>query len=210
MRYPLICQLGNGHSPFINHNFVTADLTVDGIIGNFSDKFMDTGFVSDDHWADFDSSGLSIYESDETANLINEETDIGVEGGGDISLTWYQVIAAQSFGRDGALSSVAFAQPDAPAFYTMNRTSDAMMTLHRANSIIPFAQLDTDATGEAGTLLPTNPIYFMALNSGGGDINDSGKRISFMAIHEGLTATESQDLFNSVQDLRIALGGGFV
>ena len=31
-----------------------------------------------------------------------------------------------------------------------------------------------------------------------------------MAIHEGLTAGEAEDLFNAVQDLRIALGGGFI
>jgi hypothetical protein len=75
MRYPLIYQVGNGNSPFINQNFVAADLNTDGLLGTQ---------LNAQHHLCHPLNGrrpirLTIYESDETPDLSDDEYELGGE-----------------------------------------------------------------------------------------------------------------------------------
>jgi hypothetical protein len=58
--------------------------------------------------------------------------------------------------------------------------------------------------------VPNIGLYLLASNEGGTTAAYYPGRISFAAMSAGLTAADSLALYNAVQALRTALGGGMV
>lgn len=219
MSYPLIYQPGNGNSPFTNPGFGDTDLDINGLRGNGFDlgQYMDTGFIPFNHWGfNIDSGGLSIYESEATAQVGLDECEIGslsaaLDEQFEITSWSPASVVGQTWCWDASTSNLQFNLADIPAFYTSNRTSAILFKIYQANSGLLFSLLNTNVSNQFGKIMTDLPsMYFMARDDFGASTLWSAKRISFMAIHEGLDASEAEDFFNAVQQLRIDLMGGFI
>ena len=97
-------------------------------------------------------------------------------------------------------------------FFSGNRLNLASSQLYRGSSGFPFAQVAS--TGANNTTMPINAgkfIFVLANNNGGNlALQTSNRTVSFAGDHYGLTSAQAQVLFNAVQAIRIAFGGGFV
>lgn len=214
MRYPLIYQVGNGNSPFINFNFVAADLNNDGLQGRggLPATSFDTGFIPSSHWLDTPSAGITAYESEISITGFLDETDVGcyslLPTQRDTFLRCYD--NANSTDGEGwtlVTSLCTAVKADTPSLYSWNRTSDVLANLYMNNNPVAIATNNFD---QSLASVPDKSVYFMAFNDNGISNFSTGRRISFMAIHEGLTAAEVGFLYAAVYDLRAALGGGYV
>jgi hypothetical protein len=65
-------------------------------------------------------------------------------------------------------------------------------------------------TGGGSDSLPTCEIYVFALNVNNSPAGPSRNRLSFAAIHQGLSSSESLAFYNLIQALRTSLGGGYI
>lgn len=221
MLYPLIYRPGNGNSPWLNFNFVAADLSVGGLQGRGADgnTYMDTGFIPSVQWGAFgnDEGGLSVYKAQPKSGQsdINME-DIGVLVTPD---RWFEMQTYSPSYLDFETSCWSgnaqvlggFAGSETEAFFSCSRLLTTDFRAYYGSSMIPFAQLGlTNALDVSLQQLPNIPVFFMAINLDGVAVDFSYNRISFVAVHDGLTQAETQDLFNAVQTLRTSLGGGYV
>jgi hypothetical protein len=202
----------SGSSPWINHNFVSGDLNINGLAGDASSKFLDTGLVPS---ASFTTNfaGVSLYAFDSTGTGF----DYGCYG----PLTTDPVLIgatkhtdhnAYSYDGDNNLTNVTNQLSSGSGFYTANRISTTDHKLYFAHSSQSFIQFGaTDATSWTNTGYPNTNFYVHGEQLVGLGLQfPSSTRISFMAIHLGLTSSEAQKLFNRVQTLRKSLRGGFV
>lgn len=212
MRYPLIWQPANGFSPFLNTAFVAADLNADGIVGDAASKYFNTGFNPSDHWATTDSAGITLYEYDSTPPFL-DTIDCGVDNtaNGAFFLSIYDdAVAGQHAQCWDLASDTVAARADIPGFYSSNRTSNVLLEISTESSTVPFVIVATNNANQAGATIPDGSVFFMACNTLGAVDRWNKRRISFMAIHEGLTHPETQEFFDIVQTLRMQLGGGWV
>lgn len=97
----------------------------------------------------------------------------------------------------------------AGGFLMCSRTAINVLTAYFANSGNAWASVGSSAV--ANSALPPN----LNMASGGVFVVGSGyflanQRLSFMAVHDGLSSAEGQILFNAVQALRTSFGGGFI
>jgi hypothetical protein len=203
---PLIVT--HGSDPWTNHNFVLADLTVNGMVGNGSTKYLDSGFITSSSTLTLTNAGLTIY--DFTGNNNGE-----VEAESFVS-------SAQTFQLDNYLGNATFCAFNQTAgqglvsvgasaftgYMSGNRTASNAIALYAARSNLAHAAIAT-GTGNGGSL-PNNSMFFWAGNSAGSPALWTTKRMSFCAIHQGLSSAQSNNFFNDIQALRTALGGGFV
>lgn len=218
MSYPLIYQPGNGNSPFVNNGFGDIDLNANGLLGNGVDlgQYMDTGFNPFNHWGfNVDSGGMSLYETQPQAPLAGGDLSLGVVDDGfamDMFLGTYDILSGSERSECWNATSILAGAlaADTPAFYTSDRTSVILFKMYQANSGIAFNTLNTNNADQTGLNPPNAPMYFMAVYNSGIPSNWTSKRMSFMAIHEGLDASEAEDFFDAVQQLRVDLMGGFI
>jgi len=216
MRYPLIYQVGNGASPFINHNFLAADLNGDGIVGEDTTKHFDTGFIPDTQWPlDTSSAGLTCYTTDYTPPVgpgVRVEVEIGCQdAASDFHISTWDTFTPDFIGRCWTTTIAPGLAMQTLAFYSLNRISNISLSAYQANSAIPFNTIGTNNALDPGPS-PTISANFMAIHEvlAPGTSSRTNKRVSFMAIHEGLTASEAEDFFWAVQFLRMDLGGGWI
>lgn len=203
---PVIRTAGN--DPWTNNGpFLAADLTLDGLIGNGASKYLNTGVVPSVSLS-LTSAGLSLYNT--TASIVGSfeisartagATVLNFLVSGFPNLAFFDCWDAVG-GRLTAVNSLW------TGFLSGNRIAANNSAIYRANSGVPFATLASNAT--AGGTRPAIPLYCFARNDSGVANSFSPKRLSFAAIHQGLTAAECEDLFDLVQQLRVRLGGGFV
>lgn len=217
MLHPLIYEAGNTALPFTNNNFLVADLNLNGLIGDGVSKYIDTGFDPASHWLAENSGGQTVYVSEprQAFNDPNPECELGtvdlVTGYSHILAPTFQPVAFPNFlaycwsnptGITIPLGSFA-------AFYSANRTAVDQFDAYQATSTFPCQLIGQNLNDNSGETPPDASTFFMAQN-GGGPIQYSTKRVSFMAIHEGLTQVEACALYDAVQRMRMSFGGGFV
>jgi hypothetical protein len=203
-----------GADPWINHSFVSGDLTVNGLIGNGSTKYLDTGVVPRGAFANNADGGLTVYAAANGNN--NTETDLycsnapsqtmgtNVSQGGTAICDMYTQTPGS--GRISASNS-AFV-----GYVSGNRGAlggGVLQAIYKANSSGGHSTLVSSTTSSGGSL-PTLNLFAFADNNVGSPILLSSKRCSFFAIHSGLTALDSSNFYTAIQALRTALGGGFV
>lgn len=109
-------------------------------------------------------------------------------------------------------SSVSVNNPCNPngcgGFFSGNRTALGVSNLYHANSTHPWTAI--------GTSLVNNVQFPGVVPIAVGGTQSSGvysvcpQMVSFYADHAGFSSAEGQLLFNAVQALRVALGGGFL
>lgn len=207
-------------TPWTNSNFVDGDLTVDGLRGA-NNKWFNPHISAIMYFADNDM-GLSVYVSDPSSALQLFERELGAWESDLPSSVWLS--ANETWGGGcptawcwddiGALNFPFVAERD--GFYTMNRVGVLdiryRFTDTPGGGIPALVNLGNDFVSDQTGYTPTEhrDIYFMAFNNDGIADSFSYKRVSFAAIHHGLTEQEMADLHDAVYDLRVGLGGGYV
>lgn len=209
---PVYSVLGN--NPWTNNSFVAADLKVNGLIGDGATKYLDTGVLPSQFagalgTANFASMGLTVYVSQDhsgsevelaASTTTNEYIDVATDLSGS---SFFDCPYASAGGRIQGV-------PIGAGYYSGNRTSTTAQALYAASSTHAHSTLATGA-GNVGALTPESTSSFVAFRAVlTGNPQWSVKRLSFLALHGGLTSGQSVNFFNAIQAMRTSFGGGFV
>jgi len=205
--------VGGGADPWQNQSFAAADLTVNGLISDGATKYLvtllDPTLMG---WTPASDCGLSVYVLDGSSNAGWGEMGVNKPSNSSVNMVLFCNLSGTSYGEligfpTGTASGAA---PNKAGFYGVSRTGVNAATLYFGNSTTPFAALGT-TVGAAGVPPARGMLVHALANDDAGGVNNftSGRRISFAAFHKGLTLAQHQALFNRVQALRVALGGGF-
>jgi hypothetical protein len=225
---PLLKTYGN--DPWTNSNFVSADLTINGLVGNGGSqfggaKYLITGVLGTDYSAD-STAGMTLYAYTSGLNGSDGGTyDAGYtndDGSDGTSLSFHRSNAttlaywAYKDNDGGALGGECdFNWGSFPSmgqgYLSGNRISTSDQRLYFGNSSNPHAQVGNTVTVGTGAR-GAHSIYFHTTNhwNFGGPFGASTSRISFAAIHDGLTASESSQFYSFIQSFRQQIGGGWV
>ncbi len=207
-RTPLI---PGGVALWDNFNFVDADLTVNGLKGNGVDKTLNTrqrpAFTSG---IQQDSASLFAYVSTTTALLPNR-VPIG-HGDAGLGMTLIAPDTTNSFQWvcwDNSVSLVQAGNGYLAGFLLGTRVGPNENNLYFANSTHPWSLLGTNPAATIGTP-PTGEIYTHSFRFPTGENSFIDQNLSAAGMGLGLTSAQGSHLFDILQALRIALGGGFV
>jgi len=212
-RTPLIKTYGN--DPWTNTNFVSGDLTVNGLKGDGSGKRLDTGVIANTAFSSNNSAGITFYSTDVANRTELDSSVLNNYATSRFGLAIWQTTVIFYCWSDTPDNDTAYATAltNALGFYSANRTSGTYSAIYAAHSTSPFALIGDKTTAGLTSTRTTSPLgLYSTFDVAGGNIYSwySSKRFSFMSIHDGLTSGESQTLYNLVQAMRTSLGGGFI
>jgi len=200
-----------GPSVWVNHGFVSGDLTVNGLIGDASAKYVDTGIKDSTTFASVNDVSFTVY-----AYSINGGGGLqGIASGDDNSgfmimpsrsgnTQWYDYGAG-----NGGTGTIHVSNPGA-GYFCGTRTASNADAIYWANSGNAHASVVTGSSTPAYALIGQN-VYIWGWDAAGSPFGGVyiGDRYSYASIGKGLTSTDSSHQFSRVQTLRTALGGGF-
>lgn len=108
-------------------------------------------------------------------------------------------------------NDICFMSAPPAGYFSMNRTGlgGGLFNLYFANSTNPHAA-QTASVNAHSQAQPNKTIYAFGCNENTVTNGASEKRISFLAVHSGLSAAESLALYTAIQAMRTIFGGGFV
>jgi hypothetical protein len=197
--------VGGGNDPWTNHNFVSGDLTVNGLIGNASNKYLETGF--NPATSGFSNLSLGYY----TYSLSSAGVTSVPLSCSDAS-RYFQMTEKYSDGKAYIYDNqngVVINSPPGAGFYAQNRISSTDHRAWFANSSNAFAQIGATDTVAFGAY-PNLATMVFANNAAGVIQQYSGNRLSFVFLGKSMTSTDLSNLYSRVQTLRTSLGGGYV
>lgn len=199
-----------------NHNFVGGDLTVNGLKGDGSSKYLDSAIVPFSSappavtaFVSTNAAGISGYFY--TAGAQAAQVEIGVYN----SVTSVIALNANNNGDinwecwDTGTTIIAVANGGFQGYLSGNRTANAVSTLYKASSTVSFTPVSTNTVASTGTRPADTKIFLFTLDNGGTPFAYSTNRISYVSFTTGLTASEAQAEYNAVQALRVSFGGGY-
>ena len=199
-------KVGGGFDPWTNHNFVLADLSVNGLVGNASNKTLNIGLNPATAFATL-TAGLAWYAKAVTATGFTMGCYDGTHDL--ISASKYSDNNAYSYNSGSSGASASVASPGA-GFYFSTRVSSTDHRLYFANSSNAFAQKALDSTSATGAYL-SQPMFMFCVNLSSGSVQlATSDSYSFGAVLLNATSTDGSNLFTAVQALRTSFGGGFV
>lgn len=215
-RTPVIWQTGS--EIWTNINFGTTNLSVSGLQGNGTDKYLGTGIIpAHSNRISTTSaaiSGLISANPGTTLTIVlagnpvtaNVSTLLSGNLGGLTSFRlWRNDLINQNF--------LQAADPSPGATYigwlSGNRTAANAIAVYIANTGLAHSVF-TNATGaQTGTALSNTRDMFAFANNNNGVVAAPGAHtMSFVAWHGGMTQTQNSNLYARVHILRTALGGG--
>lgn len=204
----------DGSNLWTNNNFVAGDLSTTGLVGSAGlGKFLNTGIDPNARFkgpAATVFGGLSFYVSATPADgnwceisWIQNNWSLYDGFGGTCFYDCYSTILG---GR------ISAANANYTGFLSGNRTSTTDFAVYKAKSTVPFATLASSNANASQMAVNAGKHIFVFANNNGADtaLQVSSRTLSFAAYHFGLSAADCQTLFNAVQAIRVALGGGFV
>jgi hypothetical protein len=208
-------NITGGRDPWVNTNFVSGDLTVNGLKGDGSTKWLNTGIIPSASFSGITDGGLTVYVAANSTNVA--ESDFNVTQSASQAMALYPNYNGTSYldlyAENTGSGRINATNTSFTGFISGNRGSNLgggiIEAIFTGNSGAGFNTLVSSSTSSGGSL-PTLELYAMALNLSGSVSQFTLKTNSFFAVHNGLTATEAQNFFNLVQALRTALGGGYV
>lgn len=207
---PLI--IGVGRNQWINNGFVSGDLTINGLIGNGSSKYLQTGIIPSTTFGAA-NAGLSVYVPIAYV-AANAGSDFGAADGGFTDTievgptvggnTAYWASFNYGSGAVTYANSAGFV-----GFFSGNRTGSAATNLYLASSTHAFASA-ASGSSSGGTLSGlTYELMCFARNFAGTANQFSAHRVSFWAAHDGLVSSDCQNFYNAVQQMKVDQGGGY-
>jgi hypothetical protein len=227
---PLIRKIGA--DPWTNSNFTADLLNVNGLKGNGTNAFLDTGILCRIVTGDARSPlSTNISFSTVISEGYNVPGQIGLAPSGS-EASRLTVFFSQSVSGGGL--AVALIAGGSQTQYYVGPTGDAGNRINTneverigfvsankfgaasgifigvASPVEPFGILSTNAAGTTGNHQAgvTNTIPFLATRVETTNAGFSYGRFSMAAIHEGLTVTECSNFWNAIKTCRQSLGGG--
>ena len=212
---PLV--VGIGSDPWTNHNFVTGDLSVEGLLGDASTRYLDSGVKAKSGFAV--NSGTGNVGLTAMVSRTNQNAVSGLIGAQDSGGTAVPDLALYLAYNGSALVETAFTSKASAASntthtedwlrvgYVSGNQVGGTSTVYVANDYTPHSILTSAALATNATTTD-NTIDVFAVNLAGTPSSPCGQSLSFAAIHDGLSSSESLAFFNLIVTLRTALGGG--
>lgn len=218
---PLINSGSCGYGLWVNTSFSSSDLTVAGLKGNGNGKWLDTGFIPSMSFSNNKSVGISMCNS---FSDVNNVRDVGTRPSSNSRFTlgscmtgniaefcaWNDNAIVSGAGLTGGVgftsgnssNVIQWAYDDDYNLYGITG-SVVNSGLYVGSSTVPLKTVASSTSSLFGVLPNTKFAVFYTLNV------YSRKRISFLAIHDGLTYSEAARLNSLVQYMRTQLGGGY-
>jgi len=204
---------GGGFDSWTNSGpFVSGDLTVNGLAGDGSSKYLRTNQNPATTGNGASGNHLCVYVH--TDDRTSAQTEIGSGTDGTTSFRCYYHYSdnktyASNVGNVIDNGTILGTSNNA-GYMCQSRTSTTNYDTYFANSGAAHASLFNTTANIAGNLLGTWGLYVHASDEIGSAANLSKKRISYVTMGYGLTSTESLANYNAAQALRTAYGGGYV
>lgn len=200
-----------GSDPWGVNVFSEGDQSTDGLsAAGGGGAYLNTGVNPTTAVPDDESFGLTLYMKTDASLPICR---IGCTDGVSKEGTMYSDGATFYYGIWG-IWSYTFGMGSGTAgeyfFCCMNRTPTNIAGTYKANANVGFQTISAGGIG-GGIVRPNLAIFMGAINQNGTPVAApaSNCAYSFAALHYGLDATEAQALFNAVQAMRTAIGGGY-
>ncbi len=204
--------------PMWTNNFVIGDLNVNGLKGNAIDKFMDSGVLPNNTGIATNgtgSRGMTVVVSETSSN--NAAAFMGFQEGGSGSVLVNLAVAA-----DGDLEWIP---TDLNAAFNVETNDIARTgwisgnvvveggttntTVFVASPLETHKILITEVRVARGTDTASNTtITVFASRNASTPTSFNAQRLSFAMLHDGLTQTESSNVWWAVKTCRECLGGG--
>ena len=212
---PLI--VGVGFDPWVNHNWVAADLSINGLQGRGNSgslsHYFDTGMKPTSAWSDDTTGGMTLYNvnpvfSTDGASTMGCQTFNGVNAfeiyfclsdGKSYHDCWNNTSGS---GRFGGITINGFV-----GYLSNNRTSATNHSVYQASSTLSHRLLGSNTA--TGGSRPNLNVYFGSSQDVASNAGGTTKILSFAACHDGLTATESSMFFDCIHLMRKEIGGGW-
>lgn len=214
-RTPVVWQGGN--DIWVNNLFAASNLTVNGLTGNGSTKYLGTGLnpatLVNRGFSSTSAGGTVLTFAVPTAGddlagagtAANSYFRVPINNAGTLFFNCWKVVTVNTEfvarGAPGGSSTWA-------GYVSGNRTAaNAIRMDWVTNGVHNIA---TNGTGnQTGSTATITNLYAFASSPVGGVANTfSDHTLSFLALHSGLTQTASSNLWNRVFNLRSSLGGG--
>lgn len=204
---------GSGNNPWTNTGpFVAGDLTVDGLKSD-GNKYLQTGINP------FPATGTQLLSLSVYVKELGALPD-GAHMGSADNVTFINSIAVAG-GRNALGSFFHCCYDTAGAgevlggdtgflgFACGSRVALNDARIFHGNSTTPFAQTGPTNSNVITARTNTNLLWVFRLNCAS-SLLPTKARLSFVHFGLSLTSAQAQSLFNAVQALRVALGGGYV
>lgn len=209
-RTPLYKTAGNALWTDAVTPFASGDLTVNGLKSDGANKYLKTGIIPSSHIPSATSAGLTVYVTENPGSAPRGE--IGCYDGNtfllDVDYSGLVLWDCWNFSTGAGRVEVS-GYANWTGFMSGNRTASNATAVYKAKSSVPFATVGSH-TGSGGSR-PSSEIFAFCIHLGGGTVSDiTTRRLSFVAIHTGLTSGEAQSLYNAIQAMRTTLGGGYI
>lgn len=212
-RLPLVWN--DGLELWTNNNFVSGDLTVNGLIGNGSTKYLDTNIKPNTAPViTTTSAGITavVSECPSSTDVILLGADDGFssqrfalqKGGAGIYFFCWKWINA---GADHVNALNPGSDTVWTGYISGNRTASNSLAIYVAKTSLSHTTLVSGSGAQTGNR-EQRPLYTHAFNNAGSAAGFSPLRVSFLAIHGGLDSSESAILYGLVAAMRNAIGGG--
>ena len=199
-----------GLNPWTNTNFVGGDLTINGLVGDGSSKYLNTGIIPSNVYKSINTCGISTY-------VYTNAAVTGWECGTFASnQTTYWFGLSTGYTGNGINSDLfeggyGVTSPVTGGFYSTSRIANTDQRIFFANSANAFSQLGATGTSPSNAVPIGNTVVVFAIRAQSGTVFQySNHRMSFLAFHYGLTGGQTQTFFNLVQNLRKSIGGGYL
>jgi hypothetical protein len=168
-----------------------------GVTGNGSSTFMQTAFVLSANLS-VNSVHASLYLNTNNVPSVGDPVDLGAFNGVTQALTLNQSsLASLIFGSRNVGNFISTTQATRLGFGISSKTSATLTTLYKNGSSV--------ASGNSGGTLPTIQSYLGALNLSGGQYGVINNTIAFHSLGDGLTDTQSTNLYTAVQTFQTTL-----
>ncbi len=209
---PFICLVGN--QLWTNHNFVLADLTINGLIGDGANKWMDVTFSPTDinlfPGGDVTTNfGIDFYDS---ASTNTSTIEVGAEANTvNLSISLLAQFAGTTFWDcpfDATLGRISFATVTGQRLIMANRSAGNAQQIYEYESGTGFNTRVTGANNVTGAPVVGVNWFVWASNRTAATLA-SDKRGSYVCFRQGFTLIEAQNYALIVQQLRVDIGGGF-
>jgi hypothetical protein len=210
---PLISVAGN--KIWTNTNFLDIDLNPNGLQGRgiAFNTWLNTGVIPSTTFRS-SSGGMTMYISGHGGDYtLDSARDFGCS---DSAYTRAMVLLGCFNGTtptwdcwyNSGASRITGSVTQWFGYVSGNRVSDSSTSIYIASGRRTHTKV-AGGTAIGGTL-PEYQIYCFVGNQGGSLASYSIKRLSFAAVHDGLTELESIKFYLAITKLRKRLGGGFI
>jgi hypothetical protein len=207
------CIYYKGNQPWVNHNFVGGDIGANGLTGNGTTKYLDTGLnPSTEGNMTSTSAGCYAYVYDNSAAASGYAIGLGTAA----LNSHFGVYPSGSGGTDSqgyvwrfdAPNIINAPKPSPPGgFFSIQRTTASRLDLYFANSGAAHSSIGNSTGAQTGSILNGSTFAF-AVNGIGTPSSWSVNTISAIGFSFGLSSAQDSNLYNRIQACRVSLGGG--